>query len=104
MNKAEVAKLFMIMTYSYPNFDYDETKVTIWYDFLKDYPFEHAQENLKNHINQSAFQPTIADIKKLTRKDPDQYVDYEKLRSETQYNLALMDEWQRSATKKGDIH
>ena len=104
MKHSEVMTLLRYIKGAYPRFEMTEDAVDVWYDFLKDYPFETAREGLKKHIEESAFQPTISDIKKLSRKDPEQYVDYEKLREETQNNLSQMDEWMRSSTMKGDVH
>jgi hypothetical protein len=60
-----VKQLFLIINNTYPNFPIDDVKIAIWYDMLKDFPFEVAQTNLRKHIDTREFVPTIAELKSL---------------------------------------
>lgn len=84
----------MIINKCYQNFPIDDDKVVIWSNFLKDIPFDKAQENLREHIRSSSFVPTPADI---IRHDPNQFIDHERQRQETLDRFAEMDEWERKA-------
>lgn len=50
MQEIEVRQLFLIILNTYHGFQFDDTKVKIWLDLLKDVPFDRAQRNLRNYI------------------------------------------------------
>ena len=87
MNKIQVKQLFLIINNCYPNFSTDDIKVEIWFDLLKDFPFEKAQENLRDHIKSSQYVPTPHNI---IRHDPNQFVDHEQQKIDTQKRIADM--------------
>ncbi|SEC18624.1 replicative helicase loader/inhibitor [Paenibacillus sp. GP183] len=100
MNKEQLIKLFLMMNSAYPNFVADEIKLAMWAEFMGDYPFEQAQINLINHIQNSPFIPTVADITKASR-DPNQYTDHLQLREETSVRLKEIGDWQKKALPPG---
>jgi len=55
--------LFLIINQTYSNFHGDsDEKFEIWFNLLKNTPFDLAQHNLRNHIMTEKFAPTVADI------------------------------------------
>lgn len=44
-------------------------KVEVWYEFLKDFPFERALNNLRHHVDYMKYPPTIAEIKMLPKPE-----------------------------------
>lgn len=64
MTEIEVKKLFLIINNTYHGFVFDEHKVKIWSDLLRNVDFQLAQKNLRSHIMTEKFPPTIADIAK----------------------------------------
>lgn len=96
MTRAEVAKMFLILTHTYPNFTADEDKIIVWHECLKDYPFDQAMKNLREHINTCKYLPTVSEIRKPLR-DPAQFTDYARLKQETEERLRQWDEWQERA-------
>jgi hypothetical protein len=94
MNKMEVKQLFLIINNCYQNFLFDEIKINIWLDLLREIPFEVAQRNLRKHIKENKFVPTPADI---ICQDPNQFTDYGKLKSETNERLKRMSEYEKLA-------
>lgn len=53
----------MKAVYSQPTFIPDNYAFLVWYNLLRDLPYEQADKAIKNHIMQSKFPPTIADIR-----------------------------------------
>lgn len=54
MVQVEIRQLFLIILNTYSNFAYDDDKVEIWTDILKNVPFELAQRNLRTYIQNPA--------------------------------------------------
>lgn len=50
MKESEVRQLFLVIQNAYNGFVYDDVKVQIWQDLLRDTPFSLAQRNLRAHI------------------------------------------------------
>jgi len=50
VTETEVRKLFLIIQNTYSNFVWDDVKVKIWADLLRDTPFDMAQRNLREYI------------------------------------------------------
>ena len=69
MNESEVRKLFLIIENTYHGFSYDDMKVAIWLDLLRDVPFELAQRNLRKHIMTEKFPPTVAELSRKPEHD-----------------------------------
>lgn len=55
---------------AYPNFEVTEHALRFWHDFLKDVPNDRAEKNLRKHITESRFPPTISDI---VKPEPQEY-------------------------------
>jgi hypothetical protein len=66
MVMAEITKIMVVLAAAYPRFGVDETKCLLWYELLKDIPYELCQLGLKNYIMDNCFPPTISDINKVT--------------------------------------
>lgn len=63
MTNEEVKRLFLIISNAYPSFEADDIKVAVWQEMLNDIPFKLALDNLRYHIQNQKFQPTIAEIR-----------------------------------------
>lgn len=84
MTPQETKKLFMILMVSYPKFYPAEEKeklrltIELWTEMLADVPFEVAQIATKKLILESAFPPTISDVRKQIADitaDPNDKID-----------------------------
>ena len=64
MKLDEVWTLFERISHYYPAFTADDDKAAAWHRVLKDIPFDIACENLEEHVRDSNFPPTIADIRR----------------------------------------
>lgn len=81
--------LMMQMNLAYPNqYQVNDEIIDFWYGFMKDLPFEKAQKHLNDHIKSSKYPPTIADI---VRHDPNQFIDHDKQKLDTQKRLQDME-------------
>ena len=60
---SEVSKLFAVLAAAYSRFDADDIKLQLWYEMLKDIPYDVAQVLIKKHICESPYPPTISDIR-----------------------------------------
>ena len=57
MERAEVIRLFMMISDEYPNFITSEENITRHHKELEDFPFETAVQNVERHIKISSFIP-----------------------------------------------
>lgn len=64
MEREDAKKLFRKLAASYPNWKVDKGIAEIWIEELEEADAEHAWANAKEHIRESKFAPTIADIVK----------------------------------------
>jgi hypothetical protein len=87
-------KLLALISSAYPMVELTDEQDRLWTEMLSDVPFERAQRNLREHIRSSRFPPTVADI---VRHDPNQFVNYERLKEETALRFEQMDEWEQQA-------
>lgn len=102
MNEPEVRKIFMLIQNTNGSFDYDDDKVLIWVDLLREVPFEMAQRNLRQHLLNSNYIPVPADIAKA-EEGPSQIALYhDHLRDSAQTYIALWDSWQATAAPPPD--
>lgn len=95
MNEPEVRKLLLVIRNSYSGFDYDDDKVEIWTDLLRDVPFPLAQMNARNHIMDSKkpFPPTPGELAK-PEESPDQIALYhDHMRESARSFIAERDTW-----------
>lgn len=63
MNLAEVAELLKPIKRNYPYFDASPEAVEHYLRYLRDFPFEMAQENVDRHIMTEKSPPTIAHMR-----------------------------------------
>lgn len=63
MEKVEIARLYKKIKRYYPAFDASIEAVEDAHRYLKDVPFELADQNVDKHIMTERFPPTIADIR-----------------------------------------
>ncbi|WP_063564854.1 replicative helicase loader/inhibitor [Paenibacillus sp. O199] len=63
MEKADVIRLFMVITDEYPNFDDSDENVDRHLKALKDFSFETAVQNVQRHIETNSFYPKISEIR-----------------------------------------
>ena len=64
MNLTETAKLLVLISASYPNFEVNETKVKIWHDLLHDADYRTLQVVVKKIVLENTFPPSIAEVRK----------------------------------------
>lgn len=60
---SEVSKLLAVLSAAYSKFDVDEIKLKLWYEMLKDIPYQVAVVVVKKHICESPYPPAISDIR-----------------------------------------
>ncbi|MCL6661749.1 hypothetical protein [Paenibacillus amylolyticus] len=63
MERADVLRLFVVITDEYPNFDDSDENVDRHLKELKDFPFETAIQNVERHIKTNGFYPKISEIR-----------------------------------------
>lgn len=63
MEKIEIARLYRKIKRYYPAFDASIEAVEDAHKYLKDVPFDLADENVDRHIMTEKFPPTIAEIR-----------------------------------------
>lgn len=65
VTKVEFAKLADAMKTYYPSADMlpNKAAMQLWYEELKDLPYEVAVVSLRRHVNTNRFPPTIAEIR-----------------------------------------
>lgn len=56
----------MKSTYTSPNFLPDEDSIKVWYNLLKDIPYELLNNTIIRWISTERFPPTIADLRKMS--------------------------------------
>jgi len=59
MIKRETFEIMKEISYLYDNFVFDQEKVNLWHEVLKNYPFKAVQENLFSHAAASPEPPTL---------------------------------------------
>ena len=75
MTKEETKKILTVINAAYPTFYKDSTEediagaIGIWYEMLKDCPYQDVVEAVKSFISTNEFAPTIAGIKKYIYKN-----------------------------------
>ena len=66
MNIKQTALIIEKISFLYPSFIKDESKVrdivVTWHEILEDYEYESVMKNLKWHIKSSKFPPKISDL------------------------------------------
>ena len=71
MTKAELAKLFGILSVAYPNFGSQQNKemlVEVWFDALQPLPYELVEMAIKSLISTSRYAPSVAEVKETVYK------------------------------------
>ncbi|URJ36569.1 hypothetical protein MF625_000987 [Paenibacillus polymyxa] len=63
MNRADVMRLFIVISESYPVFDVSEENVERHLKYLRDIPLDIALQNVDKHIPTSKFYPGISEIR-----------------------------------------
>jgi hypothetical protein len=68
MNEKEFAMIVLAIRTVYSNFKAipDKASADIWYEMLKDIPYQQINLALKEYIATNKFPPTIADLRELT--------------------------------------
>ncbi|NJJ37858.1 replicative helicase loader/inhibitor [Paenibacillus apii] len=87
MNKAEVAMLVRAIKANYPVYDSSGENIDRLCRYLKDFPYEVAAENVRQHILTERFPPNIAEI----RGRLGDQIERDRMRAETQELFAKMD-------------
>lgn len=67
MNKQEFSLVIVAIQTAYPSFKHIETKeaAKVWYTMLQDLDYDRVQKALMNHISNSQYPPSIAEIRAL---------------------------------------
>jgi len=63
VERADVLRLFMLISDEYPNFITSDENIDRHLKELKDFPFETAVQNVERHIKISSFYPKISEIR-----------------------------------------
>jgi hypothetical protein len=63
VNKSQTINLLKLITTSYPNMTVTADTVDQYSELLEDMPYSLAAENVKKHIKDNRFAPTIAEIR-----------------------------------------
>ncbi|AKG36124.1 replicative helicase loader/inhibitor [Paenibacillus durus] len=63
MSKAEVAKLVRAIKANYPGYDSSGENIDRLCRYLKDFPYEAAAKNVRQHILTERFPPNVAEIR-----------------------------------------
>ncbi|MYX21986.1 hypothetical protein GTY77_18250 [Streptomyces sp. SID8380] len=93
LEREDAKKLFRKLAASYPNWKVDKGIAEIWIEELEEADAEHAWANTKEHIRESKFAPTIADIVKpnsnvMAQREIERTRQYLKKREERDKNAA----------------
>ncbi|WP_284035641.1 replicative helicase loader/inhibitor [Neobacillus sp. 114] len=62
MIKRETFALMKMISVFYEQFNFDQEKVNLWHDALKDLTFVDVEENLLKHVRQSPFPPKVSEL------------------------------------------
>ena len=65
MKLEESVQVMKTITHFYSHFNVTEAMVKDWHFILKNYEFEMVMENLRQHVIESKFIPTVADLVKV---------------------------------------
>lgn len=71
---AESVQVMKTITNFYSNFSVNEPMVKEWHSVLKDYDFNMVLNNLKNHVVNSKYPPSIADLVKQSMHKSNAYI------------------------------
>jgi hypothetical protein len=94
LKKTETAQFLAVVKTAYPAFEITAASTRLWHELLIELDYEVAKNRLQEHIRSNRYPPTIADI---VRHDPNQFVDYERMKEETAQRFKEMDEWEQQA-------
>ncbi len=87
MDKAEVGILAHIIKSNYPGFDKSPENIDRLHRYLRDFPFEEAAANVRQHILTEKFPPNVAEIRgRLGEK-----IERERMQKQTEDLFAAMD-------------
>lgn len=64
MRLEETVMIMKAITNYYSQFSVTEEMVKVWHDILREYPFQHVAQNLRDYVRENKFPPTIADLVK----------------------------------------
>jgi hypothetical protein len=102
VNEPEVRQIFMLIQNTNGSFDYDDDKVLIWTDLLREVPFDLAQRNLRRHLLTNKHIPVPAEISK-PEPVPEQIALYhDHLRDSAQQHMVNLVEWQKNSVVPPD--
>ncbi|MEC0169877.1 hypothetical protein [Paenibacillus graminis] len=87
MDKAEVGILARIIKANYPGFDKSPENIDRLHRYLRDFPFEEAAANVRQHILTEKFPPNVAEI----RGRLGEQIERDRMRQETVELFAAMD-------------
>ncbi|WP_066303966.1 replicative helicase loader/inhibitor [Bacillus sp. FJAT-29814] len=62
MNKRETFALLKMISVFYEQFSFDQEKVNLWHEAVKDSTFVDMEENLLKHVRQSPFPPKVSEL------------------------------------------
>jgi hypothetical protein len=62
MNKRETFALLKMISVFYEQFSFDQEKMNLWHDAVKDLTFVDLEESLLKHVRQSPFPPKVSEL------------------------------------------
>jgi hypothetical protein len=97
MNKTELIKLVDTIKGSFGNrFEINEHTYSVWFDMLKELPFEPLMEYVRGTALEQEFPPTLADLKRAAGETHSQRY-HQMLRDSAQERFENLNEWAKRA-------
>lgn len=93
MNKAEVAMLVRAIKANYPGFDSSSENIDRLTGLLRDFPYEVALGNVRQHILTERFPPNVAEI----RGRLGEQLERERMREATEQHFENLEAWSAAA-------
>lgn len=63
MTRADIIRLFSLISNAYDMFEISEEKVEVWYSMLADQSFADVLANFKKHCQREKYPPSISDLR-----------------------------------------
>ncbi|WP_456273603.1 replicative helicase loader/inhibitor [Bacillus sp. AK031] len=70
MNKEQVFEVLVLFRETYNNFHFDQSKINIWHDLLKDKDPEVIKRNARDLALKSKFPPSLSELVNAAEENP----------------------------------
>lgn len=83
MEKEEMKELLEFIENAYPRFYPDDKakakrKAQLWASYMKDWDYDRTKKYIRRHIEESVFEPKIAEVKAPIRKELSIYEKFDR--------------------------